>query len=76
MAHKVYAAIVRAIKASRLKEPFKVKDLRNAQLGILSSTCGTFPHKHSLGNPGNTSELFERVAPGTFRVLRPFKYGL
>lgn len=76
MAHKVYAAIVVAVKAGRLKEPFRVNDLRNAHLGIAYSTCGTFTHKHSVGNPGNNSELLERVAPGTFRCLRPFKYGL
>ena len=76
MAHKTYGAIVRAVKARTIKEPFTAKDLRNGGLGIPHNTCGTFPHKHAVGNPGNNSELFERVAPGKFRCLRPFKYGL
>ncbi len=76
MRHRTYAAIVKAVKAGTIKEPFTVKDLRNGGLGIPDGTCGTFPHKHALGNPDSQSELFERVAPGKFRCVRPFRYGL
>ena len=76
MAHKVYSAIVSAVKNETLQEPFTKSDFREACPGFGDGTYNAFLDKHSKGNPGGNSELFERVAPGKFRCLRPFKYGL
>jgi hypothetical protein len=76
MKHGVYAAIVSAVKAGTLNEPFTVRNFKAACPDLGTGTYGTFLHKHSRGNPGGNSELFERVAPGSFRCIRPFKYGL
>jgi len=35
-----------------------------------------FLDKHAVGNPGGNSELFIRVTPGKFKLLRPIKYGV
>ena len=74
--HKVYSAIVMAVKTKRLKEPFGQKEFRSACPGLGDGTYQAFLHKHRKGNPGGNSELFKRVEPGRFRVIRPFKYGL
>lgn len=76
MGHKVYEAIVRAIRSGKLVEPFSNKDFEICCPGFGIGTYNTFLYKHTQGNPGGNSELFERVAPGKFRCLRPFKYGL
>ena len=75
MKHEVYGAIVRAINEGTLNEPFKAEDFKNACPGFADNTYNVFLHKHARGNPGNVSILFERVAPSTFRCIRPFKYG-
>jgi hypothetical protein len=75
MAHKVYHAIVRQVRAAKLSEPFSQDDFRNACPGFGRGTYAAFLWKHANGN-GKTSELFDRVAPGMFRCIRPFKYGL
>lgn len=74
--HKVYRSIVEAVKERRLKEPFTKHDFRLACSGLGEGTYNAFLDKHALGNPGGNSELFERVAPGQFILLRPMKYGL
>ncbi|MFA5181225.1 MAG: hypothetical protein WC405_07870 [Syntrophales bacterium] len=75
MKHKVYGAIVRAIKAGILTEPFTSQDFRTSCPGLGNGTYNAFLHKHAKGNPKGNSELFERVATGQFKCLRPFKYG-
>jgi hypothetical protein len=75
MKHKVYEAIVKAIKTGKLTEPFTMQDFQMSCPGLGNGTYNAFLYKHSKGNPGGNSELFERVAPGQFRCLRPFKYG-
>ena len=75
MAHEVYGAIVKAIKADRLREPFSKEDFRSSCPGFGEGTYNAFLWKHRSGN-GNTSELFELVAPGCFRCLKPFRYGM
>ena len=74
--HAVYRAIVAAVEYGALREPFTREDFRRACPGFGDGTYNAFLDKHTLGNPGGNSELFERVAPGEFRVLRPLKYGL
>jgi len=74
--HRVYRAIVNAVKAGKLKEPFSVEDFKRACPGFGEGTYNAFLYKHRRGNPKGNTELFERVAPGKFRIIRPFKYGL
>ena len=76
MAHRVYEAIVRAVRTGRLIEPFSSTDFRSACPGFGKGTYNAFLAKHAVGNPGNNSELFERVSPGQFECVRPFKYGV
>jgi hypothetical protein len=74
--HKVYTAIVRAIKSGQLKEPFGQDDFRRACPNLGEGTYQAFLYKHRKGNPSRASELFEMVASGKFRLLRPFRYDL
>lgn len=74
--HKAYSAIVSAVKSGRLKEPFGSREFRSECPGFADGTYKVFLNKHRKGNPAGESELFVRVAPGKFGVIRPFKYGL
>ena len=74
--HLVYSKIVRAIKTGSLIEPFSQEDFQRAGPGLGTGTYHAFLHKHRKGNPAGVSELFELVAPGKFRLLRPFLYKL
>lgn len=76
MEHKVYGAIVNAVKAANLIEPFTAEDFRAACPGFGNGTYNAFLYKHSRGNPGGNSEPFEKIGPGKFVCLRPFKYVL
>lgn len=76
MAHKVYGAIVKAVRSGRLKEPFSKKDFENSCPGLGHGTYNAFLDKHAVDNPGGNTELFVRKSPGMFRCVRPFKYGL
>lgn len=76
MAHRAYKAIVRAVTVGSLAEPFSKDNFEAACPGFGAGTYNAFLDKHSEGNPGGNSELFERVSPGKFRCLRPFRYEL
>jgi len=76
MAHKVYGAIVSAVRSGALTEPFAKNDFRAACPGLGHGTYNAFLDKHAEGNPGGNSELFQRTSPGRFRCIRPFRYGL
>lgn len=76
MAHRVYEAIVRAVKNQSLNEPFSRDDFRLSCPGFGKGTYNAFLDKHVVGNVGGNSELFLRVAVGKFKCVRPFKYGL
>jgi len=65
LASQIYAAV----RAGRLKEPFGPDDIRRACPGWAPMTYTVFLSKHRLGNPGKTTELFERVAAGSYRTL-------
>jgi len=73
--HKVYSCIVSAVRNKKLKEPFTAVDFKKACPSFGAGTYNAFLHKHAHGNPGGNSELFERVRPGAFRLIRPLKYG-
>lgn len=72
----MYAAIINAVRSGRLHEPFGRAEFVAACPGFGKGTYRAFLDKHRIGNPGNQSELFERVGPGRFRCIRPYKYGL
>lgn len=74
--HKVYSAIVQAVKKGVLNEPFTQDDFRRACPGLGEGTYNAFLYKHRKGNPGGATDLFDLVGPGKFRLLRPFRYGL
>jgi hypothetical protein len=76
MRHKVYESIVTAIKSGKMAEPFTRQDFEMSCPGFGNGTYNAFLYKHVRGNNISNSKLFERVAPGKFRCLRPFKYGL
>ena len=74
--HRVYAAIVSAVRSGRLVEPFTPKDFRGACPGFGQGTYRAFLYKHRLGNPGGDTELLKLVSPGRFRLFHPVRYGL
>jgi hypothetical protein len=74
--HRVYSAIVSAVRSGRLIEPFDQANFRSACPGFGEGTYQAFLYKHRLGNSGGNTELFERVSPGQFKLLRPIRYGL
>ncbi len=76
MAHRVYEAIVSAVRTGILIEPFSRDDFRSACSGFGEGTYNAFLDKHAVGDPGNNSELFERVSPGKFECVRLLKYGV
>lgn len=75
MKHQVYSKIMEAVKDRRLHEPFSAGEFRNACPGLAEGTYSTFLSKHTIGNPGGNSQLFERVSLGKYRCIRPFLYG-
>jgi hypothetical protein len=76
MKHRVYEAIVKAVRAGKLIEPFTTEGFRLACPGLGEGTYNASLYKHGRGNPGSNSERFEKTCPGKFVCLRPFKYGL
>ncbi len=74
--HQVYRRIVTAVQEGRLKEPFSTENFRRACPGLGEGTYNAFLHKHRKGNPGGNTELFVQVQENSFKVIRPFKYGL
>jgi hypothetical protein len=63
-ASQIYAAV----RGGRLKEPFGPDDVRRACPGWAAKTYSVFLSKHRVGNPGGTTELFERVSAARYRT--------
>jgi len=74
--NKVYPRVIEAFKNGRLQEPFTKDDFIKACPGFGRGTYNAFLWKHRVGNPKNSTELFIKVSPGKFKLVRPFKYGL
>jgi len=70
--HKVYSAIVAAVRSGQLHEPFSRIEFRDACPGLGDGTYNAFLDKHSEGNPGGNSELFKRAAPAALSVSDRF----
>lgn len=69
MSGRFITEIRRAVKNGRLREPFTPDDVRRACPGFAPKTYNTFLPKHRRGNPGDDTELFERVRKGLYRLL-------
>ena len=65
LAKEIYAAR----KEGRLPAVFSSKNVSSVCPGWSKRTYAVFLPKHRAGNPGGDSELFERVAPGLYRLL-------
>ncbi len=74
--HRGYSCIVKAVKSGTLKEPFTKKDFRKACPNFGEGTYNAFLWKHRVGNHDGKTELFRKIAPGKFELVRPLKYGL
>lgn len=74
--HKVYAALVGAVNAGQIVEPFSAAEFRVKCPGFAEGTYRAFLWKHSGGgeSAAKDSVLLERVLPGRFKLVRPFKY--
>jgi hypothetical protein len=66
-ASEIYAAV----RAKRLGEPFSADAVKCACPGWAKRTNHVFLAKHAVGNPGGNTELFVRMAPGRYRLVRP-----
>ncbi len=58
-----------ACRDGRLPLVFGPKEFAQAVPGWAKNTYTAFLPKHRLGNPGGNTELFERVAPGRYKLL-------
>jgi len=58
MAHRVYGAIVRAVRCGTLCEPFNAADFRKTYAGFGDGTYGAFLPKHAARNPGGSCADF------------------
>jgi hypothetical protein len=65
MTHKVYTAIITAVREKRLNESFIYSDIHRA----CPRTLGIFLSKHAESNPKGYSEIFEKIGRGPFRLL-------
>ncbi len=74
--HAIYRKVISAIKNGDLVEPFDSNDFRRTCPGFAEGTYKVFLNKHRVDNPGNNSELFNRVRVGRFKLVHPFKYGI
>jgi hypothetical protein len=75
MEHEVYRSIAREVRRGRLREPFSAEDFLLACPGFAANTYRVFLPKHAERNPGRASVLFRRASRGSYRCVRPFKYG-
>jgi len=67
MAHRIYEAIVKAVKTGRFTKPFPNDDFRTACPVFRMGTYNAFLDKHARGNGYGNPKVFERVLPDRFR---------
>ena len=75
MTHKVYAAIITAVREKKLNESFTSSDVHRACPELNTRTPGILLSKHAKDNPKGYSEMFEKIGRGPFRLLWPIKCG-
>ena len=73
--HKVYKCIIGAVENGYLMEPFSKEAFKDACPSFKEGTYNSFLYKHRVGNHTGSSELFELLPPGRFKLVRPYKYG-
>lgn len=61
--------IYEAVRAGRLKEPFRAADVKKACPDWVDNLSRTFLSKQAVGN-GETTELFMLVQRGLYRTIR------
>ncbi len=76
MVHETYKTIIKLVNSKKLKEPFYPADIAKVIRVKNIETLRRLPSLHRKGNLGNTSELFTRYKDGSYKLIRPFKYGL
>ena len=59
-----------ARQEDRLRPIFGPKEVAVACPGWSKRTYSVFLPKHRVGNPGGDTELFDRVGPGLYRILK------
>jgi hypothetical protein len=69
-ASEIYAAV----RSGRLSEPFTAAMVKRGCPGWADRTYPVFLAKHAVGN-GQTTELFVRVAPGSYRLKKSTAVG-
>lgn len=67
---KFASQIYAAVHSGRLREPFNAEMVRRACPGWAHKTYNVFLSKHAVGN-GATTELFVRVASGSYKLITP-----
>jgi len=67
---KFASQIYAAVRAQRLAEPLNARAVRLACPGWAAESYHVFLAKHAVGSPSGDTELFERMAPGRYRLLR------
>ncbi|RJP65945.1 MAG: hypothetical protein C4532_17115 [Candidatus Abyssobacteria bacterium SURF_17] len=65
---KIEDDIRKAVKAGKLKQPFRAADVRKACPQWPLKTLRTFLPKHRVKNPGGYREIFVRVFPGRYKL--------
>ena len=68
--------VLNGVKNGSLQEPFTNKDFKKACPNFGKGTYNAYLWKHRVGNKQKKIELFVKVSPGKFKLVRPLKYGL
>lgn len=76
MVHDTYKTIIKLVQSKKLREAFYPIDIIHATRTKNKKTLQTFPSKHRKGNPCGESELFTQLKDGSYKLIRPFRYGL
>lgn len=63
-------AIRKAVREGKLNEPFSANDVKKAVPGFANNTYHVFLPKHRRENPGGTTELFDRVSSGLYKLIK------
>ena len=74
--HQTYETIVKLVNTKKLKEPFYPIDILTAAGEKDSRTLREFPAKHKKENPKGRIVLFTQLKDNSYKLVRPFKYGL
>jgi len=74
--HPLFGAIVEALKAGQICEPFTCGEVENACPALREGLSQGFLDAHAVGNPEGNPELFEKVEPGKYRCSKIGDYAI